>query len=167
EQQWYALSPMLNDPVLSIRLLTASLLVPQWPRLTKQQQTLLKPSLDEYLAVQHYNSDRAGRTNIANVYRHQGLLAQAEEEYLGAIQVEPIYVLSYINLADLYRSLQRNDQAIAILKQGLLVVKQSGILHHALGLAYIRDKRMKVATEHLLNATIFEPANARFHYIYA
>ncbi|GIU31874.1 multiheme c-type cytochrome [Shewanella sp. MBTL60-007] len=167
EQQWQALSPMLDDAVLSIRLLTASILVPQWPRLTLQQQALLKPSLDEYLAVQEYNSDRAGRTNIANVYRHQGLLAKAEAEYLGAIQVEPIYVLSYINLADLYRTLQRNDQAIAILKQGLSVVKQSGVLHHALGLAYIRDKNMTLAKAHLLNATIFEPANARFHYIYA
>ena len=167
EQQWYALSPVLNDPVLSVRMTAALLLAPHWQVMTKQQQHQLKSSLDEYLETQNYNSDRGGRTNIANIYHYQGLLAQAEKEYLGAIKVEPVYMLSYLNLADLYRSQQRNDKAISILKQGLSNVETSAAIHYSLGLAYIRDKKMDLAKTHLLQATLLEPENASYHYLYA
>lgn len=41
------------------------------------------------------------------------------------------------------------------------------MLHHALGLALARQKRMASALDELELATTQEPANARFSYVYA
>jgi Flp pilus assembly protein TadD len=41
------------------------------------------------------------------------------------------------------------------------------VLHHALGLALVRLKRTDAALGELEQATVLEPANARFAYVYA
>jgi len=41
------------------------------------------------------------------------------------------------------------------------------MLHHALGLALVRLKRADAALAELEQATVLEPANARFAYVYA
>jgi predicted Zn-dependent protease len=44
---------------------------------------------------------------------------------------------------------------------------KSAILHHALGLALVRLKRPEAALVELEQATMLDPANARFSYVYA
>jgi len=41
------------------------------------------------------------------------------------------------------------------------------MLHHALGLALVRLKRTDAALSELESATVLEPGNARFAYVYA
>jgi Flp pilus assembly protein TadD len=45
---------------------------------------------------------------------------------------------------------------------GVKVLSKSGMLHHALGLALVRMKRMDAALTELEQATIFERANTLF-----
>ena len=42
-----------------------------------------------------------------------------------------------------------------------------GILHHALGLWYVRNKEKEKAIEYLKRAVTLEPNNSRFSYVYA
>ena len=54
-----------------------------------------------------------------------------------------------------------------MLRDGLKSVPNSAMLHHSLGLALVRMKRTDTALGEFERATILEPANARFAYVYA
>ena len=92
---------------------------------------------------------------------------KAEEEIKAAIALDPRFVPAYVNLADLYRAQGRDAEGERILRDGLKSAPNSAMLHHALGLALVRMKRTDDALGELERATMLEPANARFAYVYA
>jgi predicted Zn-dependent protease len=53
------------------------------------------------------------------------------------------------------------------LRDGLKILPKSAILLHALGLVLVRRKRTDAALAELEQATVLEPGNARFSYVYA
>src|SRR5262249_12308633 len=128
----------------------------------------LERAASEFVASQRYNADRAeARNNLGTFYGNRGDAVKAEEEITAAIRLEPFFVPAYVNLADLYRARDRDLDGERILREGLRVAPKSAILHHALGLALVRMKRSDEALRELERATILDPANARFSYVYA
>jgi len=167
EQQWQLLEPLLSDPVYAVRTEAAGLLVKHWQTMSILQKDHIQPALSEYLDIQRYNSDRGfGRTNLGNVYRAKGEFNSAVATYAKAIEIEPYFPNSYINLADLYKNMGQEKEALFILKKGLLAQPKSGAFMYSIGLSLIRQQNRKEAIKYFKLATQTEPENAQYWLVY-
>jgi predicted CXXCH cytochrome family protein len=160
---------LLDDPVLSVRIEAAHGLAGEGEAaLADASRKGFQKAIDEYVAVQNYNADRPeGHANLGNLYAARGDAARAAVEYRKAIDIDPAFLPAYSNLADVDRSLGADADAIEVLKRGIARVPRAAPLHHALGLAYVRQKRSDDALRELAEATKLAPDNARFAYVYA
>lgn len=59
------------------------------------------------------------RNRLGNVLRDSGDLKGAEEAYRQAVQIDPAFPAPYVNLAELLWRSRRDQEAVAILEQGL------------------------------------------------
>lgn len=162
-------TPLLSDPLRTLRVEAADVLfqVPE-TRLDLQIRSTRGHAIDEYVASQHYNSDRAeARLNLGRFYVNRGDAAKAEDQMKAAIQLSPLNVPAYVNLADLYRAIGRDGEGENLLRQGVKVVPESAGLHYALGLALVRTGKIDAALDELQRATEIEPDRAQFSYVYA
>jgi predicted CXXCH cytochrome family protein len=162
-------APLLSDPLKAIRIEAASLLAAVPPdQLNVEQRAAFERAGEEYIASQRYNADRAeARVNLGTFFGNRGDAARAETELKAALALNSLLVPAYVNLADLYRARQRDDEGERILRDGLKIMPKNATLHHALGLTLVRLKRADAALAELEQATLLEPANARFSYVYA
>ena len=162
-------APLLRDPVRAVRLEAANLLagVPA-EQLDAEQREALGRALDEYVEAQRLNADRPdGRLNLGSLYVRQRRFEQAEAELRAAMRIEPQFVPAYVNLADMYRGQGRDGDCEKFLRDGLRQVPENAELHHALGLALVRQKRLPDALTELRKAAALAPDSARFAYVYA
>lgn len=167
-ERWRILAPLLGDKVLAVRTEAARVLMPLWQMLNEMQKNTLLPALNEYLEVQKFNSDRGfAHTNRANVLAFQGEFKDAEQAYQDSIRIDPYFTNAYINLADLYREQKQETNSLRILKQGAEAIPDNGSLLYGIGLAYIRANQSTQAAKYLNKATVVDPENAHFHYVYA
>ncbi len=95
----------------------------------------LNTALEEYNASLMINADHPStHLNFGNLYLNAGQYEKAEASYKEAIELEPGLVGPYINLADLYRRLQRDDEGAEILQSALEKYPDLAAIHYALGL---------------------------------
>ena len=163
------LARMLADPVRLVRISAARALVgaPE-SRLTEGERAAFTKALAEYVAAQTYIADRPeGRTNLANLEAERGNAATAIAEYRKAIALDPTFVAAYANLADLRRARGAEADATAVLREGLARNPRAAELHHALGLAQVRQKATADSLRSFKLAADLAPNNARFAYVYA
>jgi Flp pilus assembly protein TadD len=104
---------------------------------------------------------------LGTLYAERGETAKAQSEYRAAIELDPSFFHASINLADLLQRLGRETQGQKILRQALLGSPRAALLHYALGLSLVRQKRLAEALPELRAATEIEPTNARLAYVYA
>ncbi|MCM2331412.1 MAG: tetratricopeptide repeat protein [Pseudomonas sagittaria] len=160
------LAPLLSDPVLGVRSEAARLLadVP----LPESRQADYARALDEYEAALQLDADRAdGRTALARLRSRQGRAAEAETQLQAALRLDPLYQPAYLELAELQRSAGGESQAEAVLRQGLEQRPQAALLHYALGLALVRQRRSGEALERFEQARQLAPEDPRFAYALA
>jgi Flp pilus assembly protein TadD len=81
--------------------------------------------------------------------------------------MDPGFVPAYVNLADLLRAQQLDQEGERVLRDGLKQVPGSAVLHHSLGLALVRQKHNAEALTELQRAAQLAPTDARFAYVYA
>ncbi len=161
--------PLLSDPLRVIRTETARHLagVPAtaFPASSHEAFTA---ALAEYKSVQQFNADRPESLgSLANLASQQGDVKEAERLYKQAIETAPYYVPAYVNLADLYRAQSDETRAYALLVKALTQDEHSGALHHALGLAQIRQGERKAGIASLRRAYELAPEAPRYAYVYA
>jgi Flp pilus assembly protein TadD len=101
------------------------------------------------------------------LHAERGEAAEAEREYQTALRLSPHFPATYVNLADLYRQLGRESDAVAVLKDGLVKAPGSADIPHALGLALVRSDKLAEALPMLERACTLAPDAARFAYVYA
>jgi predicted CXXCH cytochrome family protein len=168
-QRWQLASPLLNDPLRTVRIETAGLLAgAPMDRLPEARQGDLKAAISEYIAAQRFAADRPeAQVNLGNLYAAQGKAAEAEHAYHRALEIAPDWIPAYANLADLYRALGRDDQGEALLREGLEKMPDAAALHHSLGLLKVREKDQPAALASLQRAAELAPDNTRFVYVYA
>ena len=112
-QRWPLASPLLTDAVQGVRIRAASLLagVPT-AQLNASDRQRFGRAAEEFIAAQKSNADRPeARSMLGSYYAQRGATAEAETEYKAALRLSPQYMPAAINLADLYRRLQREDDA--------------------------------------------------------
>src|SRR4029450_3925101 len=160
---------MLADPVRAVRIETARALAgPPEAGLQADDRPRFDRALAEYIAAHTYNADRPdGRGRLAELHAARGNTEGAIAEYRKAIELDPTYVQGYANLADLYRARGVDSEAETVLRSGIARVPTAAALHHALGLAFGRQKHTANALKALATASRIDPANARYAYVYA
>lgn len=169
ELRWSLLSPLLQDPVRLVRVMAAEALadIPA-PSLAPKEARLLDSAGAEYLASQRFNGDTpAAQVNLGLFALKQGQPQQALQHYQEAIALDDTWIPAYINLADLYRMMQQDEQGKALLESALQTFPTAEDLHFSLGLLLIRQQQHKAALPHLEQAATLAPHNARYQYVYA
>lgn len=132
----------LTDDRLAIRSAAARVLLPARGLLSPRRQQDLDAALGDYVATQTFNSDRPeGLLNLAGVAIDQRRLADAEAVLREAIGRHPRFSALYVNLADLYRLMDRPDDSEQILRAGLAVNPDDAAINFSLALAVVRAGR--------------------------
>lgn len=167
--RWRLAGRLLDDPVRAVRLAAARAVadVPAG-RLPEPDAKRLSTALAAYEAELLLNADRPeGRANLATFRLAQGDVAAAERELKAGLAMEPGASALAVNLADLYRLQGREADAEAVLRAALARSGDPAPIHHALGLALVRQKRMAEAMPELAAAARLAPGNPRFAYVEA
>jgi predicted CXXCH cytochrome family protein len=169
EHRWPMASPLLDDPVRSLRVLAGGALAgAPVDSIPPKDRAALERALDEYVAVQRFNSDQPSAwVNLGDVYGARGEALQAEESYRTALELDPAWIPAYVNYADWLRRANRDGDGEKILGAGLERRPNDASLHHSLGLLLVRRKDMPAALAELKKASDLAPDDPRFAYVYA
>ncbi|MEO8482218.1 MAG: tetratricopeptide repeat protein [Acidobacteriota bacterium] len=125
-------------------------------------------AFDEFVAEQRYNADRPeAQTNLGQALLQRGQLDEAQSTLTEAIRLDRTFVPAYVNLSDVYRVRHDETAAERVLREALAVDPRAAVVHHALGLALVRQHRVADALPSLARAMALEPANPRYVYVYA
>ncbi len=160
-------APLLEDPALAVRI-QAGRSVAGSPRETMSPAQLeaLRRALAEYQAAQELNADRPeGQLNLAWLHTAQGDTALAEKACLEALFLDPYFIPAYVNLADLYRLMDRDADGERVLREGLARGPEAASLHHALGLNLVRREKLGEAIGSLKRAADLAPGEPRFAFV--
>jgi tetratricopeptide (TPR) repeat protein len=163
------LARLLADPVRLVRMDAARALAGEAEaRLAPEDRKRFESALDEYVAAQRFNADRPeAQTALGTLEATRGRDAEAVAAYRKALALDATYVQAALNLADLYRAVAREDEAERTLREALKRSPRSAPVHHALGLALVRQKRTDAALAELAAAVKLAPEDARFAYVYS
>src|SRR5206468_677811 len=109
----------------------------------------------------------SAQVNLGNIYAARGEAAKAEASYRTALELDPGWIPAYVNLTDLMRQTERDEEGEKILRAGLAHRPDDASLHHSLGLLLVRRKELPAALASLQRAAELAPDNPRFAYVYA
>jgi tetratricopeptide (TPR) repeat protein len=160
--------PRLGDSVRLIRT-TAAFQLARIPAEYFSKASLRQRDrvLDEYRQTQMINADHpSAHMNLGILALNQGDYAAAETSYKKAVEVEPALTTAYVNLADLYRMLGRDQEGEQLLRDAISQSPDMAAVHYALGLNLVRKGNHDGAMKFLQQAASLEPGNARYAYVY-
>ena len=113
------------------------------------------------------NADRPeAHLNLGVLALALGDFELARSEYETALRLGPWFVPAYVNLADLDRQIERDDEAERVLRTGLAQLGDSAELSHALGLTLVRQGRTPAAISELARAAELAPEIPRYAYVH-
>jgi predicted CXXCH cytochrome family protein len=161
-------APLLKDPLRTVRIQTARVLPAAQGAIAENLEAAWQTASDEFLATLRYTADRPeSRVALGNFLSAEGKTDEAQAAYSKALALDPEFVPGYANSADLWRGTGRDEQAAAVLEQGIARVPRSAALHYALGLTRVRQHQQAAALDALKRAAELDPNDARFTYVYA
>lgn len=168
-QRFQLLRPLVEDEITSVRLAVAEQLaaVPL-DQLREPDAEALRTLFREYQAIAARHADMPGnRVQLGVFLATRGDLPAAEAAYRGAIAMNPQLLPARLNLADLLRSQQQEDEAREQLQAALAVAPDNGPTLFALGLLETRVGNPDQALDYLGRAADLETSGIRQRYVYA
>ena len=160
---------MLSDPVKIVRIEAARQLA-AFPlgQLDATTKKMLNEAFDAYEKTLLFTAERPeSQLSLGVYYSNRKMPQKAETAYKEALRLQPQFVPAYINYSHFLMLQGKNKKAFEILEKGIAVLPKTGILHHALGLWYVRNKVSDKALDEFKTALELSPENARFAYVYA
>jgi len=169
DEQFTRARHLLSDGLLSIRTEAAgALLDVPVTSLSADGRELLEKAILEYRSVQEFNADHpSAHMNLGNLALRNRDFASAEAEYRKAIQLEPAFMLTYVNLADMYRVKGEEKKGEQVLNDALKMNPEFADAHYALGLLMVRQKRAAEGLDHLKRASELRSGEPSYAYAYA
>ncbi|MCP3175627.1 tetratricopeptide repeat protein [Desulfuromonas sp. KJ2020] len=102
--------------------------------------------------------------DLANVYRKQGRLEEAQQLYERALEINPDYVLLHINLSMVYAAQKQHKKAVQILLEGVRRNPSHFKLYNNLGVLYNFQGKYAEAAAYLQKGLMLEPYNATVYF---
>jgi tetratricopeptide (TPR) repeat protein len=161
--------PVLADPIRAVRIQAAmSIADLADAALTARDRATFDRAFDEFVAEQRFNADRPeAQANLGQVLLQRGRTDEAITAFQEAVRLDRTFFPAYVNLADAYRMQGKEQEAERVLRQGIAAIPSSAVLHHSLGLALVRQHRLRDALPELARAAALEPSEPRYSYVYA
>ena len=167
DARWRIAAPRLRDPVRAVRIAAVALFADAGPT-PPQHRSAWDAATGDFLAAQRQNADQPeAHVALGNFRAARGDFAAAERDYRDAIALDPDWVPSYVNLADLLRALGRDAEGKTVLGDGISRAPGEAALHHSLGLLEVRAHDMPRALEALRRAAELAPGEPRYAYVYS
>jgi len=160
---------MLNDPIKIVRMEAArqlaAFLVGELDKKTKE---ILNKAFDEYEKILLFTAERPeSQLSLALFYAHRNMHEKAKKAYEEALRLQPQFIPAYVNYSEYLQQKGKKQEAFDLLQKGLKNIPDAAILHHALGLWYVRNKEAEKAIPFLKNAVELDEDDARLSYVYA
>ena len=170
ENQRAAGIPLLSDPVKSVRAAAARTVAVSVNRLDEAGKAAFEEARKDLYDRQSAIFDRAaGHMDLALFHTDLGELDKAEAAYRKAIAVEPEFVPTRVNLAELLFSQNRPKEAEQVFRDAVeaaMLPENKGLARDALARFLIRMKRYDEGVEELRLATELMPRHAETQYFY-
>ncbi len=169
EERLPVVAPLLVDPVRAVRISAARMLaaVPR-QQLTPDQQAAFDSAAAEFVDAQMASAERPeAHVTLGAFHADRSQVDAAEAAYRTALRLDSAFVPALVNLADLYRALQRDAEGEPLLRQAVAVDPGNAVARHALGLLLLRKQQLSEAIPELGQAVQSAPGNARYAYVYA
>lgn len=168
-QRFQLLEPLIEDPITAVRMEVAvSLAGVPLDQVSPQQAEKLLTLFKEYQDVHKQHADMPGvQLQLGIFYSSRGDLPSAERAYREAIHLNSQLIPALLNLADLLRSQNRDDEAREILLSALKIAPEHGASLHALGLLETRTANTQLALDYLGRAAAQETVGTRHRFVYA
>jgi Tfp pilus assembly protein PilF len=168
EQRLPILTPVLEDPVLGVRMTTAEQLADLPVANLSTQAERVAALNSEYREVQSQHLDMPSvLAQLSRFQLAQGEAKAAEAGLLSALKKNPQSSVARVNLADLYRSLGDDSAARVILETGLTLSADDGAMWFSKGLLEIRDGNPEAGLKALETAAALEETPGYYHYVFA
>lgn len=163
------LSHLLDDDLRMIQIEAARALADSSANITdKNTKVKLNDKIDDYIESQLINADRPQAwVNLGNLYTDLQIIDQAQAAYKKAIAIDSSYISAYVNLADLYRARNLDSEGKRYLLAAINQQPDAGAPYHALGLLYVRQKKINDALVALQKSVELEPTNSHYKYVHA
>ena len=166
EQRFRLVYRVLEDSTKLVRTEAASALA-SVPRAMISRSPLLEPVTSEYVSAQLIHADRPeAHLNLGILHAGRGDLVGAQIAFENASRIDSTFVPAFVNLADLLRAQGREAEGERLLREAIDRIDDNGAARHALGLSLVRQGRTNEAMVELRGATIADPQNPRFAYVY-
>lgn len=154
---------LLDDPYKAVRVEIANHLI-MIPQLNKTQ---LKKAFDELTISHEVNAWRGeGRLNQSRINLPLGQIKQAIATLKKAIEIDPYFPVSYINLVDIYRQQGNLKEETATFKAAMKAIPEDDLLLYSYGMHNIRIKKLNTAINSFAKALKIQPNNSQYAYIY-
>ncbi len=161
---------LLNDEVRSVRAEAARVLAAASRLMDDAQKASFTKAAKEFETKQSAIYDRAaGHMGMALFYADLGEQAKAEQAYRQAKKVEPEFIPTRINLAELLFEQNRPNEAEKEFREAVVAASmpgEKGLAHDALARFLIRMKRYDEGLIELKRATELLPNHAQTQYFY-
>lgn len=160
---------MLNDPSKLVRMEADKQLASFPPgELDTKTKEILAKSFNEYEKILLFTAERPEtQLSLALFYSQRNMPQKAKKAYEEALYLQPQFIPAYINYSEYLLQEGEKQQAFDILQLGLKNIPDAAIIHHALGLWYVRNKEADKATAWLKKAVELDKNDARLAYVYA
>ena len=164
----HAVPPLLNDKVKAVRIAAADILLQlpasEMPAEYYEAFTKAKGELEAFLMNQ---ADFAhGNINIAEYYFKQKDYPNTERFYKRALKKDSLANLVRINLATVYNTEGKNQEALFILSEAGRVDPKNPEIYFKRGLLLHELKQDKEAENNFQNAVALRSDNPRLYYNY-
>ncbi len=164
-----ATAPLLSDPVRAVRIAAARALAgTDLLALTPEQQTAFAKATAELVVAEMVDADRPeAHLNLGLLDLRRQQFPEAETKYRTALRLDPNFVPALVNLADLDRTLGKDEEGAELLKRAIAIEPDNAGVRYALGLSLVRKRDYAGALDLLRRAHELVPENARYAYVYA
>jgi tetratricopeptide (TPR) repeat protein len=166
EERLQLLSPLLRDPIRSVRITAANGLADLPPELFDViNQQAHQQALKDYETYLSMNADfPMGQISKAQYYERTQQREKAKDAYKYALKQDELAHAAGINLASLYNADGQNQEALNALQTIIKLEPTHGQAYYSLGLLYAEMGRMDEAVQALQKATEYQPENPRAFY---
>ena len=169
EQRFPSIIGLLDDPIAAVRMEVARVLADAPPeRFNDKQSQLFRVAIKEYYDAQLTLADTpAGQLNLAVLKNKQSDLVGVEKHYNRALKLDPYFMPARFNLSNHYNAIGDNKLAVQMLRDGIVLMPDSGELYYSLGLLFSEMDQLEDAADMLGKAVDFFPERVRVRYNYA